>query len=79
VMGADCDILPSGVINVVNGFGVEAGKPLGADSGSPRLPLPAKRRTGAHDHQYASDNIIPVTLELGGKSPNIFLPMSWTR
>jgi aldehyde dehydrogenase len=66
------DLLPPGVVNIVNGFGTEAGKPL---AGSPRVAKVAftgETTTGRLIMQYASQNLIPVTLELGGKSPNIF-------
>src|ERR1700723_986895 len=66
------DILPPGVLNIVNGFGLEAGKPLAS---SPRIPKGAftgETTTGRLIMQYASQNLIPVALELGGKSPNIF-------
>ncbi|HEX6594279.1 MAG TPA: aldehyde dehydrogenase family protein [Bacillota bacterium] len=66
------DLLPPGVLNVVNGFGVEAGKPLATHSGISKLAFTGETTTGRLIMQYASENIIPVTLELGGKSPNIF-------
>jgi aldehyde dehydrogenase len=67
------DVLPSGVLNVVNGFGVEAGKPLAASPRIAKIAFTGETTTGRLIMQYASQNIIPVTLELGGKSPNIFL------
>ncbi len=66
------DLLPPGVVNVVNGFGVEAGKPLAANSRVAKIAFTGETTTGRLIMQYASQNIIPVTLELGGKSPNIF-------
>tara|TARA_Y100001934_G_scaffold70997_1_gene88226 strand:+ start:405 stop:1946 length:1542 start_codon:yes stop_codon:yes gene_type:complete len=66
------DLLPPGVLNVVNGFGVEAGKPLAQHSGISKVAFTGETTTGRLIMQYASENIIPVTLELGGKSPNIF-------
>ncbi len=66
------DILPPGVINVVNGFGLEAGKPLASNPRIAKVAFTGETTTGRLIMQYASENIIPVTLELGGKSPNIF-------
>jgi aldehyde dehydrogenase len=66
------DILPPGVLNVVNGFGVEAGKPLAQNKRISKVAFTGETTTGRLIMQYASENIIPVTLELGGKSPNIF-------
>jgi aldehyde dehydrogenase len=66
------DILPPGVINVVNGFGIEAGKPLASSPRISKIAFTGETTTGRLIMQYASQNIIPVTLELGGKSPNIF-------
>ncbi len=66
------DILPPGVVNVVNGFGLEAGKPLAQSKRIAKIAFTGETTTGRLIMQYASDNIIPVTLELGGKSPNIF-------
>ena len=66
------DLLPPGVINVVNGFGVEAGKPLAQSKRIAKIAFTGETTTGRLIMQYASDNLIPVTLELGGKSPNIF-------
>ncbi len=67
------DLLPPGVLNVVNGFGVEAGKPLASSPRIAKIAFTGETTTGRLIMQYASQNIIPVTLELGGKSPNIFL------
>lgn len=65
-------ILPPGVLNVVNGFGVEAGKPLASHPKINKVAFTGETTTGQLIMQYASKNIIPVTLELGGKSPNVF-------
>jgi aldehyde dehydrogenase len=66
------DLLPAGVLNVVNGFGVEAGKPLASSPRVAKVAFTGETTTGRLIMQYASQNIVPVTLELGGKSPNIF-------
>ena len=66
------DLLPPGVLNVVNGFGVEAGKPLASSDRIAKVAFTGETTTGRLIMQYASENLIPVTLELGGKSPNIF-------
>jgi aldehyde dehydrogenase len=66
------DLLPPGVLNIVNGFGVEAGKPLASSSRIAKVAFTGETTTGRLIMQYASQNLIPVTLELGGKSPNIF-------
>jgi len=60
------------VLNVVNGFGVEAGKPLASSPRIRKIAFTGETTTGRLISQYASANLIPVTLELGGKSPNIF-------
>ena len=66
------DLLPAGVLNVVNGFGAEAGKPLASSNRIGKIAFTGETTTGRLIMQYASQNLIPVTLELGGKSPNIF-------
>ncbi|RQW45060.1 aldehyde dehydrogenase [Novosphingobium sp. LASN5T] len=66
------DLLPPGVLNIVNGFGLEAGKPLASSSRIAKIAFTGETSTGRLIMQYASQNLIPVTLELGGKSPNIF-------
>jgi aldehyde dehydrogenase len=66
------DLLPPGVVNIVNGFGLEAGKPLASSSRIAKIAFTGETTTGRLIMQYASQNLIPVTLELGGKSPNIF-------
>jgi len=66
------DLIPSGVVNVVQGFGVEAGKPLASSDRIAKIAFTGETTTGRLIMQYASENLIPVTLELGGKSPNVF-------
>ncbi|MBL8785391.1 MAG: aldehyde dehydrogenase family protein, partial [Deltaproteobacteria bacterium] len=66
------DLLPPGVVNIVNGFGIEAGKPLASSPRIAKIAFTGETTTGRLIMQYASENLIPVTLELGGKSPNIF-------
>src|SRR6476619_3888979 len=66
------DLLPPGVVNIVNGFGVEAGKPLASSNRVAKIAFTGETTTGRLIMQYAPENLIPVTLELGGKSPNIF-------
>jgi len=72
LMGLVGDLLPEGVLNIVQGFGTEAGKPLASSSRIAKVAFTGETTTGRLIMQYASQNIIPVTLELGGKSPNIF-------
>jgi aldehyde dehydrogenase len=67
------DVVPPGVINVVTGFGVEAGKPLASSNRIAKVSFTGETTTGRLIMQYASENLIPVTMELGGKSPNIFM------
>ncbi|MEM9696953.1 MAG: aldehyde dehydrogenase family protein, partial [Myxococcota bacterium] len=71
------DLLPPGVINVVNGFGLEAGKPLATNSRVAKVAFTGETTTGRLIMQYAAENLIPVTLELGGKSPNVFFADVW--
>ena len=66
------DLLPPGVLNVVNGFGPEAGQPLATHPDVGKIAFTGETTTGRLIMQFASENIKPVTLELGGKSPNIF-------
>ncbi|MET7514851.1 aldehyde dehydrogenase [Streptomyces sp. CB01635] len=73
------DLLPPGVVNVVNGFGVEAGKPLASSARVAKVAFTGETTTGRLIMQYASENIKPVTLELGGKSPNIFFDDVWAK
>ncbi len=68
------DLLPPGVLNVVTGFGIEAGKPLAQSNRISKVAFTGETTTGRLIMQYASENLIPVTMELGGKSPNIFFP-----
>jgi aldehyde dehydrogenase len=72
VMELIAHLLPPGTLNIVNGFGLEAGKPLASSSRIAKIAFTGETTTGRVIMQYASQNIIPVTLELGGKSPNIF-------
>jgi len=72
VMDLIADLLPAGVLNIVNGFGPEAGKPLATHPDIKKVAFTGETTTGRLIMQYASENIIPVTLELGGKSPNVF-------
>ena len=73
IMERIADILPPGTVNVVSGFGAEVGKPLATHPGTKKVSFTGETTTGRLIMQYASENIIPVTLELGGKSPNVFL------
>ncbi len=66
------DVLPAGVLNIVTGFGIEAGKPLAQSPHIQKVAFTGETTTGRLIMQYASENLIPVTMELGGKSPNIF-------
>ena len=72
VMELIADLLPPGVLNIVNGFGLECGKPLASSNRIAKIAFTGETTTGRLIMQYASQNLIPVTLELGGKSPNIF-------
>ena len=65
-------ILPKGVLNIVTGFGIEAGKPLASSPRINKVAFTGETTTGRLIMQYASENLVPVTMELGGKSPNIF-------
>lgn len=67
------DVLPAGVLNIVTGFGPEAGKPLASSPRIAKVSFTGETTTGRLIMQYASENLIPVTMELGGKSPNIFM------
>lgn len=73
------DLLPPGVLNVVNGFGFEAGKPLAESPRVSKVAFTGETTTGRLIMQYASHNIVPVTLELGGKSPNVFFSDVWSK
>lgn len=68
------DLLPAGVLNVVNGFGIEVGAPLAQHPDIRKIAFTGETTTGRLIMQYASQSLIPVTLELGGKSPNVFFP-----
>jgi len=68
------DLVPAGVINVINGFGAELGRTLVTNPKVCKAAFTGSTATGRMVMQYATENIIPVTLELGGKSPNIFFP-----
>jgi aldehyde dehydrogenase len=68
------DVIPPGVLNIVTGFGPEAGKPLAQSPRISKVSFTGETTTGRLIMQYASENLIPVTMELGGKSPNIFFP-----
>jgi len=68
------DLLPPGVVNIVNGFGAELGRTLVTNPKVAKAAFTGSTATGRLVMQYATENIIPVTLELGGKSPNIFFP-----
>ncbi len=66
------DILPPGVLNIVNGYGREAGMPLATSKRIAKIAFTGSTATGKVIAQAAANNLIPATLELGGKSPNIF-------
>ena len=66
------DLLPPGVLNIVNGFGPEVGKPLASSNRVAKVAFTGETTTGRLIMQYAAENLVPVSLELGGKSPNIF-------
>lgn len=72
VMELIADLLPAGVINVVNGFGPEVGEPLATNPRIDKVAFTGSTQVGQKIMEYATQNIIPITLELGGKSPNIF-------
>ncbi|MEU9609734.1 aldehyde dehydrogenase family protein [Streptomyces sp. NPDC048057] len=76
-MGLVADLLPDGVVNIVNGFGEEAGKPLASSPRVAKIAFTGETATGRLILQYASEHLKPVTLELGGKSPNIFFDDIW--
>jgi aldehyde dehydrogenase len=66
------DLLPAGVLNIVNGFGLEAGKALATSTRIAKIAFTGSTPVGAQIMKYAADNIIPSTVELGGKSPNVY-------
>ncbi|MGW2017024.1 acetaldehyde dehydrogenase ExaC [Streptomyces sp. NPDC001927] len=76
-MSLIADLLPPGVVNIVNGFGEEAGKPLASSPRVAKIAFTGETATGRLIMGYASENLKPVTLELGGKSPNIFFDDVW--
>ena len=70
--GLIADLLPPGVLNIVNGFGREAGMPLATSKRIAKIAFTGSTSTGRVIAQAAANSLIPATLELGGKSPNIF-------
>ncbi|MFJ9431685.1 aldehyde dehydrogenase family protein [Streptomyces sp. NPDC101490] len=76
-LGLVADLLPPGVLNIVNGFGEEAGKPLASSPRVAKVAFTGETATGRLIMGYAAENLKPVTLELGGKSPNIFFDDVW--
>ncbi|MFI6607518.1 aldehyde dehydrogenase family protein [Streptomyces sp. NPDC050507] len=76
-MSLVADLLPPGVVNILNGFGAEAGKPLASSPRVAKIAFTGETSTGRLIMQYASENLKPVTLELGGKSPNLFFDDVW--
>jgi len=72
LVGLIADILPPGVLNIVNGYGREAGMPLATSKRIAKIAFTGSTTTGRVIAQAAANNLIPATLELGGKSPNIF-------
>ena len=66
------DVIPAGTLNIVNGYGAEVGAPLARSPRIAKIAFTGSTATGRMIMQYATENLIPVTLELGGKSPNIF-------
>ena len=66
------DLLPDGVLNIVNGYGPDVGAPLARSPRIAKIAFTGSTQTGRMIMKYATENLIPVTLELGGKSPNIF-------
>ncbi|MDD9726612.1 aldehyde dehydrogenase family protein [Roseovarius sp. SK2] len=72
LMEVIADLLPDGVLNIVNGYGAEVGAALAKSNRIAKIAFTGSTQTGRTIMQYATENLIPVTLELGGKSPNIF-------
>ncbi|MGI9281882.1 MAG: acetaldehyde dehydrogenase ExaC [Endozoicomonas sp.] len=66
------DIVPAGVINVVNGYGAEAGQALASSQRIAKIAFTGSTPVGSQILKFAAENIIPSTVELGGKSPNIY-------
>ena len=73
------DLLPAGILNVVNGYGPDVGELLATNPRIGQVAFTGSTRSGSKIMEYATENIIPATLELGGKSPNVFLLMSWIK
>ncbi|THA82621.1 aldehyde dehydrogenase family protein [Streptomyces sp. A0592] len=78
-LGLVADLLPPGVVNIVNGFGEEAGKPLASSPRVAKVAFTGETATGRLIMQYAAEHLKPVTLELGGKSPNLFFDDIWSQ
>ncbi|MER6347957.1 acetaldehyde dehydrogenase ExaC [Streptomyces sp. NPDC001595] len=78
-MSLVADLLPPGAVNIVNGFGEEAGKPLASSPRVAKVAFTGETSTGRLIMQYAAEHLKPVTLELGGKSPNIFFDDVWEK
>lgn len=78
LMSLIADLLPPGAVNIVNGFGEEAGKPLASSPRVAKVAFTGETSTGRLIMQYAAEHLKPVTLELGGKSPNLFFDDIWT-
>lgn len=74
VMDLVGDLIPAGVVNVVNGYGTEAGSALTASTRVAKIAFTGSTSVGKLINQAVADRLIPVTLELGGKSPNVFFP-----
>lgn len=66
------DLLPAGVLNIVNGYGAEAGQALATSKRIAKIAFTGSTPVGSHILKCAAENIIPSTVELGGKSPNIY-------
>jgi len=66
------DLLPAGVLNIVNGYGMEAGQALASNTRIAKIAFTGSTPVGSKILKYAAENIIPSSVELGGKSPNIF-------
>ena len=72
MMGLIEDLLPAGVLNIVNGYGPEAGEALASSKRIAKIAFTGSTPVGSHILKCAAENIIPSTVELGGKSPNIY-------
>lgn len=73
------DLLPAGILNVVNGYGPDVGELLATNPRIGKVAFTGSTEVGQKIMEYATENIIPATLELGGKSPMSFLLMSWIK